>query len=175
MANHNGIVERYWKSILGLSGGGAALIGAMFWLHDARSQPDENVPATNAGDQYLEATDVSSVPPEPQRTIAAPPEIAFPEPIFEGPFTVVSEYGDRQHGFYKDERGDCFAAYGQSPAEMASDIEADLGRRVEGYSGFKDGMIVRFRNGSKTAIWVHEIDCKDPPYNPLRDSPQDSS
>jgi len=74
---------------------------------------------------------------------------------------------DPQEGFYMDRFGECYGVYGRTPADMASYLEARLGSRIFGFDWFNDGLIVIFRNGNRVPVWQKEIDCKDPPYDPL--------
>lgn len=167
----NGLILKYWRQIyvataLVGAAGTAAVLGAF-----SRDEP-------SVAEEPLEVAGLAPTPtPIPAEALPALPD-AYGEPRLNhqervrtyppgGPFSYVSEYAPPQQGFYKDDAGFCYGAYGKSPAEMAADIEADLGARVAGYSGFADGMIVEFRDGDKIAVWQKEIDCKDPPYNPI--------
>ncbi len=74
---------------------------------------------------------------------------------------------DIQEGFWMDRYGECYGAYGKSPAAMAANVEEKVGRRISGYDWFDGGMIINFRNGDRIAVWPKLIDCKDPPFDPL--------
>lgn len=162
----NGI-ERWWKPILGLTALSAVvLIGILIW-HQENDQPEVEAAAAPAlAEQiYPEANSESAYAnetmPSDGETWRAPAET-----VSEGPFANSVEYGYRR-GYYRSDSGSCTSVIGKDAWELARDLEDSLGRRYLGFSGFADGMIVEFRNGSRTAVWGREIDCKDPPYNPL--------
>jgi hypothetical protein len=51
-----------------------------------------------------------------------------------GPRHVFADVAmDPQVGHFKDRFGDCYGAYGKSPGDIASYIEARLGKRITGF------------------------------------------
>lgn len=74
--------------------------------------------------------------------------------------TFVSTYYKIGHGF-------CMLATGMySDGAMVEHVEAKEGRRVAGFSTFKDGVIIQFKTGGSVVAWRKQIDCNDPPYDP---------
>lgn len=167
MTKHHDAAEKYWKSILAFSGvAGIALIGGMMWSQDH--------PETSTA-SFVEAVPIEQAPApveaEPTIQDQELPSVAETQPapakaVLEGPFAVDAGY-HFLNGFFETDSGICTSLLAHNNREMANEIEAVVGRRVEAYSGFDQGMIVQFKDGSRKVIWALEIDCKDPPYNPL--------
>jgi hypothetical protein len=84
--------------------------------------------------------------------------------LADGPFPLSPGYG--HSAYYEDSPGHCTLAMGHSAAELATDVEGSTGARITGYEGFKDGILVNFKDGARIAVWEKLIDCKDPPYDP---------
>jgi len=67
-------------------------------------------------------------------------------------------------------RARCLRVFGTYDSETVADIEGAEGRRVASYGSFSGGIIVIFRDGGRLVVWNNQIDCKDPPFDPLGDA-----
>lgn len=85
-------------------------------------------------------------------------------------FSIPSYANEPMIAYWKNDVGFCAVAttWGKDdPQAMIDDIEGKSGKRVSGYKVFNNGVIVEFKTGGRVAAWFKEIDCKDPPYDPL--------
>lgn len=74
---------------------------------------------------------------------------------------VEMRYAPRYYG------SRCYPVFGRYDGGDAEKIEGDLGRRVDRYDPFQGGLIVTFKDGGRIVAWDREIDCKDPPFDPM--------
>ena len=92
-----------------------------------------------------------------------PANVSDPRSGNDGPFPPASsEY----IAYYEEASGSCAPALGHSALELAKDVEGSSGMRIDGYEGFRDGILVKLKAGPRIAVWQKRIDCKDPPYDP---------
>jgi hypothetical protein len=147
----------------------AAVIGYAVISHPqadpAAAPADTSETDVSAADSATDSEATTAVEqPEYDEPIAGETERA-PTDSVENPFDRLN--GLTQKGFYIDDLGSCAIAIGTSAADIAANIEGDMGERVLSYAGFKDGMIVRFKSGGKAVVWQQKNDCQDPPYDPV--------
>jgi len=172
--------ETPWKTIVvSALVGTAAFSGGLYLGH--RGEQNHAVASSSGSDPAPNSVD-GPVPPvitapetqrsAPEEALAAAQEAAAAAQgagAGVGPRHVFAESAmDPQEGHFKDRFGDCYGAYGKSPGDIASYIEARLGKRITGFDWFDDGIVVNFRSGERLPVWQKEIDCKDPPYDPLQ-------
>lgn len=168
MTNQTSFPEKYGIQIaIGSALFMACLIAGLFWVKDEQTSAQLE-PASTVVAGQVDQPDASRDNPSTTDSTVGPgsDEAPLPDPATDGPFMTILEY-DFHVGHYMNDVGFCSRARGHSALELRDEIEAAEGRRIEGFVGFKDGMIVRFKDGSRVAVWSREIDCKDPPYNPL--------
>lgn len=60
----------------------------------------------------------------------------------------------------------------QECSAAAVEIEDTIGQRIAGWETFSRGLIVKFQDGTKLALWSRRIDCIDPPFSPLSNAEQ---
>ena len=145
----------------------ACLIGGMFWINDGQTSAQQETTSEIVPEQeHAAGVGEDSLASQEGTVDPGNDEAQWPDPA-DGPFMTIKEY-DFHIGYYRTDSGICLSARGHSALELRDEVEAALGRRIEGFVGFRDGMIVRFKDGSRRAVWSREIDCKDPPYNPLK-------
>lgn len=81
--------------------------------------------------------------------------------------SASASYGQVFYTGYWDD-GYCRYVGGVNSVKSQVDaFEGQIGKRVAGYQLFAGGVLVELKNGVQIPIWRKEIDCKDPPYNPL--------
>lgn len=131
-------------------------------------------PKSDAGQQAEDAEQgvtfsAGSVPPlmefeEAEDTMAdavAPGPAMQPGTIFDG------VENDQRSAFYAYRGDPCYTIFAKNSDQLSRDLEGELGRRVAGSDPFPDGMILNFEDGGRLAVWLREINCKDPPYDPF--------
>lgn len=157
------LLVRHWR----LAFGGTALlaVGVIAYGFDRQAKRQDftahavatAVPAPEETEQPVAEPTVSEVAEVP----------AEPAPVNTTRHVFNELAGEHQTGFWRDSYGDCRIVGGVTVWDIATDLEAKTGERITDYDWFDDGIVVKFKNGLKRPVWKNEIDCKDPPYNPL--------
>jgi len=166
-ADGTSFIVRHWRGVVFATlMAGAGLIGAVV-TSPRFEQPLPTETAEISSTAPTDAAPVEIIPdaaaPAPEATERAPTQ---PGDVPAG-HVFAPMFGQSHIGYLATNRGDCSSVLGGSPQELAAEVEAQLGLRIAGSDWFKDGIIVNFRDGSRRIVWGKEIDCKDPPYNPL--------
>ena len=149
------------NSLIGV-GGILGLLIFVVIVQRASSPPDEPSVETESA-QQAESETPSLAADEP----SAPAEQYSPPADAEASGTIFDTSANSGHMAYYAPSGSCYALFEKSTGHLIHQVEGDLGRRASGYEAFPDGAIIDFQDGGKVAVWLREIDCKDPQYDPL--------